>query len=149
MSVQHQRNVQMLGVRGLAVESRRKGWNLLCRWSNNGCCFISEQAGSDSSGKRWFIDHSHCHGVSKLAHGRSERTGRKQKKEREKKKRRNLQSKFKKDLEILFCRKKHIAAALKICFFLSLLIYSASNYHLPSLIRTYCTRSGLMKLSQR
>lgn len=125
-----------------------KGWSLLCRWSN-GCCFISVQAGTDSSGKRWFIDHSHCHGVSKLAQGRYEQTGTKMKKRRKEEKKdekmKNLQSNLDKDLKLFFGKNSCISPFL----FLSSLIYSVSGYHLVSLIQTYCTRSGLMKLSQR
>lgn len=148
MSVQHWAGFDCW-VWGLWQENwAEKGWSLLCRWSN-GCCFISVQAGTDSSGKRWFIDHSHCHGVSKLAQGRYEQTGAKMKKERKRKTKmmmKNLQSNLKRT-RIFFgglggsCTSPFL--------FLTSLMYSVSCYHLVSLIQTCCTPSGLMKLSQR
>lgn len=89
-------SIRLLGKGVFGRKTGQKGGrSLRWRWSN-GCCFISEQAGTDNSGERWFIDHSHCHGMSKPAYGRYEQTG------GEEKTRVAIQEK---KLELIFLRK--------------------------------------------
>lgn len=90
-------SIRLLGKGVFGRKTGQKGGrSLWWRWSN-GCCFIWEQAGTDNSGERWFIDHSHCHGMSKLAHGRYEQRGGERKKHAQQ---------FKMKLELIFLRKR-------------------------------------------
>lgn len=93
-------SVRLLGKGVFGRKTGQKGGRSLRRRWSNGCCFISEQAGTDNSGERWFIDHSHCHGMSKLAHG-GDRNKREGKKRREEKTCVAIQKK----LELIFLRK--------------------------------------------
>ena len=103
-------------------------------------------------GKGDLLDHSHCRGVSKPAHGRSEQTAKKQKeRQRRKEEEEKLAEQFTAELEIIFFRRKWLQFSRLVCS-----LSSPSSYHLVSLsvalsiqyIHTYCTRSGLMKPSQ-
>lgn len=134
-------SVRLLGKGVFGRKTGQKGGRSLWWWRwSNGCCFISEQAGTDNSGERWFIDHSHCHGMSKLAHG-----GDMNKWEGKERQEEKTCVAIQEETGANFLE-KNIAAVLHVC--VSHLIYSVSSYHSVCLIRSYCTLVSFWRLAR-